>query len=30
MDITGGKALNKGGGESLPNFIKLRMPDNNV
>ena len=28
MDITGGKALNKGGGESLPNFIKLRMPDN--
>ena len=25
--ITGGKALNKRGGESLPTFIKLRMPD---
>ena len=28
--ITGGKALNKRGGESLPTFIKLRMPDNLV
>ena len=30
IDITGGKALNKRGGESLPTFIKLRMPDNLV
>ena len=28
MDIfTGGKALNRRGGESLPTLIKLRMPD---
>ena len=26
--ITGGKALNRLGGESLLNLIKLRMPDN--
>ena len=28
MMITGGKALNRLGGESLLNLIKLRMPDN--
>ena len=28
MMITGGKALNELGGESLLNSIKLRMPDN--
>ena len=26
MMITGGKALNRGGVERLPNLIKLRMP----
>ena len=25
--FTGGKALNRRGGESLPTLIKLRMPD---
>ena len=24
--FVGGKALNRGGGESLPNLIKLRIP----
>ena len=28
MMITGGKALNRLGGESLLNLIKLRMPKN--
>ena len=28
IKITGGKALNRLGGESLLNLIKLRMPDN--
>ena len=28
QQITGGKALNRLGGESLLNLIKLRMPDN--
>ena len=28
IKITGGKALNELGGESLLNSIKLRMPDN--
>ena len=28
IKITGGKALNGLGGESLPKPIKLRMPDN--
>ena len=28
FEIIGGKALNKLGAERLPNFIKLRMPNN--
>ena len=30
VEIIAGKALNGRGGESLPTFIKLRMPDNLV
>ena len=30
MNITGGKALNELGGESLLNSIKLRMADNEL
>jgi hypothetical protein len=28
LEIIGGKALNRGGAERLPNLIKLRMPNN--
>ena len=30
IDITGGKALNRLGGESLPTLIKLRIPDKRI